>query len=163
MPDLKAHSPSILQRIRQLYDIRYWFQPTTVLPVMLINDKYYTPASTATATIATATDIGTLMTSRDDKNTYIHSAVLNVELATLGAVNNITINAIQNGATIVLLRMNVVAVAVNSRNAEIVFPKPVIVDRNTAVTVDLDNDATTSDQITAIVSFSEEDAQEAFF
>lgn len=163
MPDLKAHSRAILHRIRGLFDIRYFFSPSTIIPVMIINDKYYTPASTADATIATAVDTATLMISRDDKNTYIHSATLNVSQATLGSVDNAIINVVQNGSTKALLRMNVQATAQTALQTSITFPKPILIDRNTGVTIDLDAAATTSDQYTAIVSFSEEDAQEAHF
>lgn len=161
MPDLKAHSPTILQRLRGLFDIRYFFVPSTILPVMVINDKYYTPASTANATIVTAIDTAVLMTSRDDRNTYINSVYLSMEVDAITNVTSAVISCIQNGKTVVLIRLNSAAAA--ELNGSLIFPKPIIIDRNTAVTLDLSGDAATTEQITGIVSFSEEDAQEAFF
>lgn len=163
MPDLKAHSRAILHRIRGLFDIRYFFSPSTVIPVMMINDKYYTPGSTATATIVTTVDTATLMLSRNDRNTYIHSAYISIENASLEARNNATITAVQDGKTITLHRINFTTAAINVHQAHIVFPKPILIDRNTGVNLDLDEVGSTSSQFTAIVSFSEEDAQEAHF
>jgi len=166
MPDLKAHSIAILHRIRGLFDIRYFFSPNAIIPVMVINDKYYTPASTANGTITTVTDVATIMTSRDDRNTYIHSATIAVQRVGLGSLpNNAIINATQNGVTIALLRINLDAgQGVPEGGAHtITFPKPIIIDRNTAVTINLDDDAAVTDQYTGLISFSEEDAQEAHF
>jgi len=161
-PDLKAHSPSILRRIRGLFDIRYWFQPSSIIPVMVINDKYYTPSTTANASIAASAQTATLFTSRTDKNTYIHSAYITVQYVAVGSVSNTIISCTQNGANVVLMRINTVAAA-EFGNA-ITFPKPVLIDRNTTVTIDTDeNLGASGEQATGIVSFSEEDAQEAFF
>jgi len=162
MPDLKAHSKAILHRIRGLFDIRYFFSPSTIIPVMVINDQFYAPASAKSVTINTAIDTATIMTSRDDKNTYINSAIITIEAQSISTVANVTINVIQNGATVAIARVNL-GTTTTREHIVMVFPKPIIVDRNTAVTLDLGGDASTSEQITGLVSFSEEDAQEAHF
>ena len=104
----------------------------TVVPVLISNPKGLITASKSLTRTATQT-IGTIFTTRDDVDTYIHGALLSLQRDAVSTATDVTISCIVDGATVTLAMIELEPLTADSKHLAVSFPVPIKVDRGTAV------------------------------
>ncbi len=153
-------SQRITSRLKQLFDIRkVWSGEAS--PVIIANDAFSIPSKSVYASIEDTSQTKTVMATRSDRNTYIQAVAIMVQKTNTSGVSTMSVTGVQGGQTITLLRINLGSASSERQNITISLARPILLDRNTVVTISLDAASAAGNQYTTGVYFLEEEAIEA--
>jgi len=100
-----------------------------IVPTIEVNPRLTREVNHAISSVSGSTGTSTIYTTPSNQDYYLYGASLSAAFNAAADSTNTTLNIVLNGLTVAVIRLAKLSLTASEQNINIVFPKPIKIDR----------------------------------